>query len=99
MSPTYCLCTGVCETGYKGDNCDQCDTGYYGDGATCTTCGTHKTTPATGTAATAEDCKFTLLSKSTITYVIWCVYSENNLFHGQIFFNGSRYVSMIQGKN
>ena len=65
VSPTYCLCTGVCETGYKGDNCDQCDTGYYGDGATCTTCGTHKTTPATGTAATAVDCKFTLLSNST----------------------------------
>ena len=58
------LCTGVCETGYKGDNCDQCDTGYYGDGATCTTCGTHKTTPESGTAATEADCKFTLLSKS-----------------------------------
>ena len=49
--------TGVCETGYKGTDCNQCDTGYYGDGTTCTTCGTHKTTPASGTAATATDCK------------------------------------------
>ena len=70
---------GVCETGYKGDNCDQCDTGYYGDGSTCTTCGTHKTTPASGTAATATDCKILLIaiSKSnnvTIVYVQWYIY-------------------------
>ena len=56
--------TGVCEIGYKGDNCDQCDTGYYGDGSICTTCGTHKTTPASGTAATATDCKILLIAIS-----------------------------------
>ena len=60
----YKICTGICETGYKGDNCDQCDTGYYGDGSTCTTCGTHKTTPASGTAATATDCKILLIAIS-----------------------------------
>ena len=56
------ICTGICETGYKGDTCDQCDTGYYGDGSTCSTCGTHKTTPTSGTAATATHCKFPLLA-------------------------------------
>ena len=52
------LCTGVCQTGYKGTDCDQCDTGYYGDGTTCTICGAKKTTPTGGTAATANDCKY-----------------------------------------
>ena len=39
----FILSTGVCETGYKGTDCNQCDTGYYGDGMYY--CGTHKTTP------------------------------------------------------
>ena len=37
-----------------------CETGYYGDGNTCTGCGTHKTTPASGSATTADQCKLTL---------------------------------------
>ena len=52
--------TGVCETGYTGTDCNQCETGYYGDGTTCTSCGTHKTTPASGSATTADQCKLTL---------------------------------------
>ena len=41
-----------------GANCDQCDIGYYGDGTTsCTSCGTHKTTPDGGTAATESECE------------------------------------------
>ena len=53
--------TGVCETGYTGTDCNQCETGYYGDGNTCTSCGTHKTTPASGSATTADQCTLTLL--------------------------------------
>ena len=52
---------GICETGYKGANCDQCDTGYFGDGAICASCGTHKTTPPSGIAVAAADCKFSFL--------------------------------------
>ena len=66
-------CTGVCEAGYTTADCNQCDTGYYGDGATCTTCGTHKTTPPSGTAATASECKSTLLSASANYILIGCV--------------------------
>ena len=43
-----------------GTDCNQCETGYYGDGTTCTTCGTHKTTPASGSATTVDQCKLTL---------------------------------------
>ena len=60
--------TGVCETGYKGTDSNQCDTGYYGDGTTCTICGTHKTTPASGTAATATDCKLIYFGWSSVIF-------------------------------
>ena len=56
----YCM-TGICETGYKGDNCDQCDIGYYGDGIICSTCGTHKTTPKNSTALSVSHCMYHLM--------------------------------------
>ena len=60
ISNIFVLSTGVCETGYTGTDCNQCETGYYGDGNTCTGCGTHKTTPASGSATTADQCTITL---------------------------------------
>ena len=61
FSIIFVLSTGVCETGYKGTDCNQCETGYYGDGNTCTSCGTHKTTTESGSATTADQCKLTLI--------------------------------------
>ena len=54
-------CAGVCETSYRGSNCDQCDTGYYGDGNICTNCGTHKTTPINSFTLSVSDCMYPLI--------------------------------------